>query len=59
MHQWLQGRENSYYWMGIRAFVQRWKKNLSSDRDHIGNTCAFSNVVLIFYGKILRYQTYK
>jgi len=23
------------------------------------NTCAFSNVVLIFYGKILRCQTYK
>ena len=36
MHQWLQGRESSCCWMGIHAFVQRWKKNLSSDRDHIG-----------------------
>ena len=29
-------RESSYYWMGIHAFVQRWKKNLSNDRDHTG-----------------------
>ena len=35
------GMGGSYYWVGIFSLVQRWKKNIISDRDHIGKHLCF------------------
>jgi hypothetical protein len=34
MHQWVQGKESNFYQVGIRAVVERWKKNVDRDGDY-------------------------
>jgi hypothetical protein len=48
VYHWLQRRGSNFYWAGIHAFVQKWKKTDDKVGDVLKNNYAFGSGVVKF-----------